>query len=78
MNKALEFVLFSAQKNKINIFKGDVILWYFFSDCFSTGTNSILEYNHLVKKVVFRVSVLPVIEIVSIFNQLSQHFADVL
>ena len=29
------------------------------------GTNSLLEYNYLVKKVVFNISVLPVVKIIS-------------
>ncbi len=39
--------------------------WFFFSDSLGAATNSILMYSYLVKKVVFRVSVLPIIKILS-------------
>jgi ABC-type polysaccharide/polyol phosphate export permease len=42
-----------------------MILWLFFSESFLNATNSILEYNYLVKKVKFRVSMLPIIKILS-------------
>lgn len=39
--------------------------WFFFSEALSSGTNSILENSYLVKKIVFRVSLLPVIKLIS-------------
>ncbi|WP_294951869.1 ABC transporter permease [Sulfurovum sp.] len=39
--------------------------WFFFSEAFMNGTNSILQNSFLVKKVVFRVSLLPVIPLLS-------------
>jgi ABC-type polysaccharide/polyol phosphate export permease len=42
-----------------------IVPWFFFSEALSNATNSILEYNYLVKKVVFRVSVLHIIKIIS-------------
>jgi lipopolysaccharide transport system permease protein/teichoic acid transport system permease protein len=42
-----------------------VILWQFISEGLSSGTRSILESGYLVKKMVFRVSMLPVIKILS-------------
>ena len=42
-----------------------IVPWFFFSDALSGGTNSLLEYNYLVKKVVFNISVLPVVKIIS-------------
>lgn len=39
--------------------------WFFFSDALSGGTASLLEYNYLVKKVVFKISVLPIIKIIA-------------
>ena len=42
-----------------------IIPWFFFSDSISSATNSIMENSYLVKKVVFRVSVLPIIKILS-------------
>lgn len=42
-----------------------MIPWFFFSDAFSASTHSLVEYSFLVKKVVFRISILPVVKIVS-------------
>lgn len=42
-----------------------MIPWFFFSDSLTSAMNSILENAYLVKKVVFRVSVLPIIRIIS-------------
>jgi len=41
------------------------IPWFFFSEAVLSGTNSVLDNSYLVKKVVFRVSVLPIIKILS-------------
>ena len=37
-----------------------LVPWFFFSDALNSGTCSLLEYNYLVKKVVFKISVLPI------------------
>lgn len=42
-----------------------MIPWFFISDSIQNSTNSIIENSYLVKKVVFRVSFLPVIKIYS-------------
>lgn len=42
-----------------------IIPWFFFQDGLTGGTNSLLEYSYLVKKVVFNISVLPVVKILS-------------
>ncbi len=42
-----------------------IVPWFFFSDSLNGGTNSLNEYNYLVKKVVFPVDILPVIKLVS-------------
>lgn len=42
-----------------------MIPFFFFSDAWAGATNSILENDFLVKKMVFRVSVLPIMKIVS-------------
>jgi len=44
-----------------------IVPWFFFQDALNGGTNSMLEYNYLVKKVVFNISVLPVVKIISAF-----------
>jgi ABC-type polysaccharide/polyol phosphate export permease len=42
-----------------------IIPWFFFAESIGNATNSILEYSYLVKKVVFKVSVIPIIKILS-------------
>jgi len=42
-----------------------IIPWFFFSESLGNATNSILDYSYLVKKVVFKVSVIPIIKILS-------------
>ena len=44
-----------------------LVPWFLFSDALNSGTNSLLEYNYLVKKVVFNISILPVVKITSAF-----------
>jgi hypothetical protein len=42
-----------------------LIPWFFFQDALMNSTNCMLEYSYLVKKVVFKISVLPIIKIIS-------------
>lgn len=42
-----------------------LVPWFFFSEALNSGTNALLEYNYLVKKVVFKISVLPIIKIIA-------------
>lgn len=42
-----------------------MVPWLFFSESLSTATNSIIENNYLVKKIVFRVGLLPIVKILS-------------
>jgi len=42
-----------------------IIPWNFFSDSLMGATNSVLDNSYLVKKVVFRVSILPLIRVLS-------------
>ncbi|MFH1155449.1 MAG: ABC transporter permease [Pseudomonadota bacterium] len=42
-----------------------MIPWFFFADAFASSSNCILEYSYLVKKVLFRVSTLPIVKILS-------------
>ncbi len=41
------------------------LAWSFFSETLSGGTNCLMEYGYLVKKVNFRVSILPIVKIIS-------------
>jgi teichoic acid transport system permease protein len=42
-----------------------LVPWFFFSDAVNNATNSLLEYSYLVKKMLFRISILPVIKVIS-------------
>ena len=42
-----------------------IVPWFFFQDALTGGTSSLLEYHYLVKKVVFNISVLPVVKIIA-------------
>ena len=42
-----------------------IVPWFFFSDALTNATNSMLEYSYLVKKVVFKISILPVVKMIS-------------
>jgi len=42
-----------------------LVPWFFFSEALNNGTNALREYDYLVKKVVFKVDILPVIKVTS-------------
>jgi teichoic acid transport system permease protein len=42
-----------------------LVPWFYFSDSWSSATNCFMEYNYLVKKVVFNISILPIVKILS-------------
>lgn len=42
-----------------------LVPWFFFSEALNHGTTALLEYNYLVKKVVFKISVLPIIKVIA-------------
>ncbi len=42
-----------------------LVPWFYFSEALSNGTTALLEYSYLVKKVVFKISILPIIKIIA-------------
>lgn len=42
-----------------------LVPWFYFTEGLSNGTTSLLEYTYLVKKVVFKISILPLIKIIA-------------
>ena len=42
-----------------------LVPWFFFQDTIVGGTNALMEYTYLVKKVVFKISVLPIVKEIS-------------
>lgn len=42
-----------------------IIPWFFFQEALQSGTNTMIEYSYLVKKVVFKIEVLPLVKMIS-------------
>ena len=42
-----------------------LVPWFFFSESWMSGTGSLIEYSYLVKKVVFNISAIPIVKIIS-------------
>lgn len=42
-----------------------IVPWFYFSEALSNGTNALLEYNYLVKKVVFNIDILPLVKTIA-------------
>ena len=53
---ALPYVLFLT---------AGLVPWFYFSEAITQGTMALIEYNYLVKKVVFNISILPIIKVIA-------------
>lgn len=42
-----------------------IVPWFFFADAWQNATNCLVEYSYLVKKMVFKIEILPVVKVVS-------------
>ena len=42
-----------------------LVPWFFFTEALTSGTMALLEYNYLVKKVVFKISILPIVKVIA-------------
>ncbi len=42
-----------------------LVPWFFFTEAWNNGTNALREYDYLVKKVVFKISILPIIKVIA-------------
>ncbi len=42
-----------------------IIPWFFFNDTLQSGVSTLISYKHLVKKMVFRIDILPIMKVVS-------------
>lgn len=73
---AMYYIVFDKiMGNGVNRGSGDIpfvlfltaglVPWFYFSEALNNGTNAMLEYNYLVKKVVFKISILPIIKIIA-------------
>ncbi len=41
-----------------------LVPWFYFNEAWTNGTMALIEYNYLVKKVVFKISILPIIKVI--------------
>ena len=48
-------------------FTAGIVPWFFISDAISSSSSSLLEYNYLVKKVIFNIDILPIVKVLSSF-----------
>ncbi|MBQ8118489.1 MAG: ABC transporter permease [Lachnospiraceae bacterium] len=55
----------SAEVPFVLFLTAGLVPWFFFSEALNNGTNALREYNYLVKKVVFKISILPIIKIIA-------------
>lgn len=55
----------SAEVPFVLFLMSGLVPWFFFSDAWPNGTNSLISYSYLVKKVVFKISILPVVKVVA-------------
>lgn len=46
-------------------FMAGLVPWFFFQEALMNATNCMMEYSYLVKKVVFKISILPIVKIIS-------------
>ena len=42
-----------------------IVPWFFFADAWQSASNCLLEYSYLVKKMVFKIHILPVIKVIA-------------
>ena len=42
-----------------------LVPWFYFSETINNGTTSLLEYSYLVKKVVFKISIIPIVKLIA-------------
>lgn len=49
----------------VNWLTAGILPWLFFSDAWTSGSGCLMEYNYLVKKVVFNINILPIVKVLS-------------
>ena len=55
----------SAQVPFVLFLTAGLVPRFYFSEALNNGTNALREYNYLVKKVVFKISILPIIKVIA-------------
>ncbi len=55
----------SADAPYVLFLTAGLVPWFYFSEALTSSMTALLEYNYLVKKVVFKISILPIIKIIA-------------
>lgn len=42
-----------------------LVPWFYFNEALNNGTTSLIEYSYLVKKVVFKISIIPIVKLIA-------------
>ena len=64
-NTRSEMVASGVEVPYVLFLTAGLVPWFYFSEALSNGTNALLEYNYLVKKVVFDIDILPIVKVLS-------------
>ncbi|MBQ9929094.1 MAG: ABC transporter permease [Lachnospiraceae bacterium] len=64
-NTRSEMVASGVEVPYVLFLTSGLVPWFYFSEMITNGTNALLEYSYLVKKVVFNISILPIIKLVA-------------
>lgn len=64
-NTRSEMVASGVEVPYVLFLTAGLVPWFYFSEGITSGTNALLEYSYLVKKVVFNISILPIIKLVA-------------
>ena len=64
-NTRSEMVASGVEVPYVLFLTAGLVPWFYFSEAITNGTNALLEYSYLVKKVVFNISILPIIKLIA-------------
>lgn len=64
-NTRSEMVASGVEVPYVLFLTSGLVPWFYFSEAITNGTNALLEYSYLVKKVVFNISILPIIKLIA-------------
>ncbi len=64
-NTRSEMVASGVEVPYVLFLTAGLVPWFYFSEMITNGTNALLEYSYLVKKVVFKISILPIIKLIA-------------
>ena len=64
MSSKIELMAGTLQVPYVIWLTAGLVPWFYFTEAINNGTTALLEYAYLVKKVVFKISILPIIKII--------------